>query len=372
MNKGTIPIIIGVTGHRDLRESEVQHLEIKVKKIFQETKVKYKNSCIQVLSPLAEGADRLVARVGLQEGASLIAVLPMPLSEYIKDFETEESRKEFTDLLSKAEEIYELPLLEGNTLDSIQGHNESRNMQYAYVGAYVVMHSHILIALWDGKGTKQTGGTAEIVRYRLEGVPEPFVPESTFLYPPENGPVYHIITQRKEKHSQSMICRKDLGTTYLVKPTDLADIIYPARWKNSLEGQPENYYEGILKRIDEFNHDTKAISAYEKSRVNKSWVFPEDKQATLPEGAKELLDYFGVADVVAMYYQRLADKMLKWLLSTPVIAFFFFGVFGELWSMLYVLALFPMFFGLAYLLYRRAAEKIMTISIQITGPLQRV
>src|SRR5437016_2401877 len=39
------------------------------------------------LSSLAEGADRLVARVALAYGAKLIAPLPMPPDEYRRDFE---------------------------------------------------------------------------------------------------------------------------------------------------------------------------------------------------------------------------------------------------------------------------------------------
>ena len=40
-----------------------------------------------VLSALAEGADRLVARVALAQGVKLVAPLPLPIEEYRRDFE---------------------------------------------------------------------------------------------------------------------------------------------------------------------------------------------------------------------------------------------------------------------------------------------
>ena len=61
----------------------------------------YKHSSFVVLSSLAEGADRLVARVAMEElSAELIAVLPMPQNEYERDFQTEELKAEFRSFLS--------------------------------------------------------------------------------------------------------------------------------------------------------------------------------------------------------------------------------------------------------------------------------
>ena len=139
-SKHLIPIVVGVTGHRDLREEDVPELEKKVEAIFKEIKDKYKPLIktfrgkykgkgkyqyppIKILSPLAEGADRLVAQVGLYAGhaeVKLTAILPMPKEEYEKDFDTAESKREFADLLEKAEDVFELPFIEGNTLEMVQ------------------------------------------------------------------------------------------------------------------------------------------------------------------------------------------------------------------------------------------------------------
>src|SRR3989339_979225 len=162
-SKHLIPIVVGVTGHRDLREEDIPELEKKVEAIFKEIEHKYKDKYqhvpIKILSPLAEGADRLLARVGLHAGhtdVKLTSILPMPKEEYEKDFDTAKSKREFADLLEKAEDVFELPFIEGNTLEMVQRCKESRNNQYALAGIYIAAHSQILIALWDGRATSET------------------------------------------------------------------------------------------------------------------------------------------------------------------------------------------------------------------------
>src|SRR5262249_58414221 len=86
-----LPLVVGVTGHRDLRDEDVPRLEQEVTAIIAGLRRDYlegdHDTPIIVLSALAEGADRLVARVALKAGARLIAPLPMPLDEYRRDFE---------------------------------------------------------------------------------------------------------------------------------------------------------------------------------------------------------------------------------------------------------------------------------------------
>ena len=110
-------IRIGVTGHRKLEDpAAVQALvkkaiDTEIEKLFpEESKQKIRRGretgttavSFRVLSPLAEGADRVVARAVLDyPGARLDAVLPLALEDYLEDFETEESRKEFGQLLSR-------------------------------------------------------------------------------------------------------------------------------------------------------------------------------------------------------------------------------------------------------------------------------
>ena len=82
---GLIPIVVGVTGHRDLRDPDVPPLEDAVRRLLVRLKRDYPSSPLVVVTPLAEGADRLAARVALGLGAELVTPLPLPRAEYEKE-----------------------------------------------------------------------------------------------------------------------------------------------------------------------------------------------------------------------------------------------------------------------------------------------
>jgi len=106
-----LPIVVGVTGHRDLRTQDLPALEGVVKRILRELLAAHPHTPVLVLSPLAEGSDRLVARVALEVGVRLIVPMPLPQDLYEQDFSSDESRAEFRQLLSRAESSCVLPLM---------------------------------------------------------------------------------------------------------------------------------------------------------------------------------------------------------------------------------------------------------------------
>lgn len=121
-----------------------------------------------VLSPLAEGADRVVAEEVLDRSQDSIleVILPFRKSDYLKDFKTEDSISHFNNLIGKAKRVAtlnQLPLTD-------QGYSEDKLIslkKHAYdtAGKVVVDKCDILIALWDSKKGRGKGGTAEIVKY---------------------------------------------------------------------------------------------------------------------------------------------------------------------------------------------------------------
>ena len=74
-----IPFILGVTGHRYLPVKSLATIEHGVRERLRELQRKLPDTRIIVASALAEGADRLVAQVALEEvssyGASCLPVL---------------------------------------------------------------------------------------------------------------------------------------------------------------------------------------------------------------------------------------------------------------------------------------------------------
>lgn len=170
-SQGRIPfrLRIGVTGHRKLADEEA--ITAQVRRVLQRLRELVPSTprtpvLFTVVSALAEGADRLVAREVLQiDGANLEAPLPLPRDEYIEDFETAESKREFEEYLANASAVLELES------------TGTREESYERVGRYVVDHCDVLIAIWDGQESRGQGGTAEIVAYarspRGDEDPEP-------------------------------------------------------------------------------------------------------------------------------------------------------------------------------------------------------
>jgi len=113
------------------------------------------------VSPLAEGADRLVAEQALtQSEATLVVPLPLPYEQYIQDFHAAPSRRQFDRLIALASRVTLLPP------------TSTRTEAYEQVGRYVVDHSDVVIAVWDGQQAQGRGGTADVVAYtRARRVP---------------------------------------------------------------------------------------------------------------------------------------------------------------------------------------------------------
>src|ERR1700733_11419042 len=99
---GPLPIIIGITGHRDLREEDIPKIENVLREQYKGVQQHYPSTSLILLSALADGADRVGARLALELGIRLIVVLPMPKELYERDFD-EGSLAEFRELMSHAE-----------------------------------------------------------------------------------------------------------------------------------------------------------------------------------------------------------------------------------------------------------------------------
>jgi hypothetical protein len=209
-----LPLVIGVTGHRDLRDEDVARLEGEVASIIARLRRDYLEddgeTPIIVLSALAEGADRLAARVALAQGARLIAALPLPREEYRRDFEPglkPGNAAEFDGLLARAIAAPVIPFTHGNSLEAVRTSSDKRAEQYRAAGLFITQHSNVLIAIWDGdENNMAVGGTAEVVKFTREGIPlEVSRSARASLDGSEIGPVIHVVAPR---HKEGSTARK--------------------------------------------------------------------------------------------------------------------------------------------------------------------
>ena len=162
LNAMPLGLRIGVTGHRKNINEELVSKQVKevLNKLDNSLHKKLKKTpyYFTVISPLAEGADRLVAKEVLNWKSGDIAnkldvILPLQEKEYIKDFHTDKSKKEFHELL------------ENSHIKKTFRNCKSRDEAYENVGRYVVNNCDVLIAIWNQRPAMGKGGTGEIIDY---------------------------------------------------------------------------------------------------------------------------------------------------------------------------------------------------------------
>jgi hypothetical protein len=178
---------IGVTGTRTLDEADRPHVRDQVTALLDQIAC---TRCpdgipphLQLLSPLAEGADRLVAQCALDAGYELACPLPFPQSIYEDDFKTTPgSLAEFRTLLARAEG--RVLALDGARDDPARAlYAEARS--YEAVGRLVVRNCDLLIGIWDGAPGKGRGGTADTIRHAaLSGPPVVWIDATAAAAPP--------------------------------------------------------------------------------------------------------------------------------------------------------------------------------------------
>jgi hypothetical protein len=303
--------VIGVTGHRDLRPEDVPALESRVREILVGLQVRYRATPLVLLSALAEGADRLVARVALELGYRLIVPLPMPPEEYRRDFP--ETAAEFDALLARADKSFTLA-----ELGDVDAASKGRRHCYAVAGAFIARHSQILLALWDGKDQQKIGGTAHVVRFKREGVDEPFGPPRSPLDLVEGGPVYHLVTPRQ---SDPAPAGKPLALVKLF-PLDQA----------TAQDRADKAHHRVFAWMNQLNRDAVRLGAAlePERRKSQDYVFPQEEAEKLPGAVRSSLFMYSIADSLSIHFARRMLWTLRILLVLAFAAALVFQIYAYL------------------------------------------
>jgi hypothetical protein len=329
-------LTVGVTGHRDLVEDELPALRDQVRAFFTDLDNEFPALDLQLITPLAEGSDQLVAEVARELDIPLIVPLPMQQSEYEKDFSSEAGRQNFRRLLKGAETI-PLPLVRGSTHEAIQSQGAARDWQYAQLGVFVSNHCQVLLVLWNGKPDTQIGGTAGVVNYHLTAVMPGFsVAEESpnLLADNENDLAYHIVVSRDRSGGEPV-----------------ADMLaFDAHWMSAhFERWPPDRmpveYHDMLLRLQEFNADCgKYDTAISRDACD---LLDEAPEFDRPAGLNMVHDLFKQADWLAMHFQnRVNQSMIVTHLLAVImgLVFILYAEYEGAWTQ-WLLYLFLLFFG---------------------------
>ena len=139
---------------------------------------------IYVATGLAIGADQLAAKLILEARAEaaargktsplrLVALLPMSVEEYRRDFSTQPGTgktasaselDDFNRYLASADLLVEIEPTAANVERTKRGEPLDRTAQYAALGDFLVERSRLLWAFWSGDASNvKPGGTTDVV-----------------------------------------------------------------------------------------------------------------------------------------------------------------------------------------------------------------
>ena len=297
-----IPLVVAVTGHRDLVAAEIPGIRERVRRLFGELRRDYSERRLQVMSALAEGADQLVAEVALEMGIELVAMLPMARDAYREDFATEDAKQRFDALCRSAAECYELPLASGNTAAGISTPGDQRNRQYAQLGIFLCAHCHILLALWDGKYTGELGGTGQVVKFHhddiMPGYTVKTVATQQMLVDDESDLVYHVVCSRDRPDGATMAGLAPLDCHWFTKDRD-----------NPRSTEMPGQHRLIFGRSGEFSAD--AMQHARDIEENAYPLYAPEDTEELPPGVEDINRLFCIADYLAIHYQKKVLTMLR-------------------------------------------------------------
>lgn len=318
---GLLPLVVGVTGHRDLADEDSASIVHQVRSLFATLRRSYPHTPIVLLSSLAEGADRLVARAALDCGAELHAVLPMQAELYELDFKSAQSLEDFRELLSRSYDTSVVPM-NGDHVDAETGvPGSARDHHYASAGAFIVSHSQMLIALWDGSPDEMPGGTSQIVRFALQGVPSKYLSGPKELRTNETGAVYHVRTARQ-------------SATRVGSPI-AATWLYPG--DNPASGPAGNSaraaFEENLRSLERFNRDAVTSPIDRQANRSAESLLPAERAGSFGAGGP-FLQYtralFGQADALALRCRDSTHAAMISIFCTIGVAVVFFSLFANL------------------------------------------
>lgn len=343
-----LPLVIGVTGHRDLRQDELPGIRSRVRKLFEELQEQYPTRTLRLLSPLAEGADRLVANIAVELGMQLSVVVPMPREIYYTEFSGPESIAEFDALCARAHDVFDMPIARSGTVESISQPSRARDLQYAQSGVFLSAHCHILLALWDGKTSGQLGGTAQVVRFHhhdiMPGYTTRSVATQQMLIDDESDLIYHIVCSREGPDGAPADGFAPLDCWWFTNDRD-------APRQRDLPHQ----HRLVFRRSAEFSED--AIHFKERIPSESYPLMSDDDADRLPTGLATINHVFCISDFLAIHHQKLTLRILR---VTHLLAFlmgFMFILFSDLRSQeIYMLA-FLLFFAISAAVHQYAKHK---------------
>jgi hypothetical protein len=158
--------VVGVSGHRDLHPAALEQLREAISAILKQLAERLPHSELRIMAGMAAGADLLVVQTALDLGLGVDALLPMPLAQYVDDFDPESFALLQTLLAHPRVRCRELPPGGTHEQGGVAAGTAGRDAHYSRLTQGLIRGSSLLVALWDGEPSLLPGGTSDtVLRY---------------------------------------------------------------------------------------------------------------------------------------------------------------------------------------------------------------
>ena len=322
------PFVIGVTGHRNLAEGDLARARSAVGSFFAAIRQLLPDTELNVMLGMAAGGDLVVAETALALGIHVEAVLPMPLAEFIVDFD-DRNRRLLMELLAHRDLHYiESPRAvrgESSPLSNTPGWREEA---YRNLTEVLNRKSNLMLALWDGKASRRPGGTTDSVlrclRVRTDENCEASRLQFTAADPgaDTDSPFVYWMPIAPGGNDDNV------AATPPCFLTGLGDTIL------QFGSRPPEALRRRLKEFNDYNRDFRGVAADVRTAPSDS-LLASVPTHLLGEDRSRLAQIdteYGKADTLALHYQKRSDGL--------------FGIFG----------IFAFVVGCFYLIYDKLGE----------------
>jgi len=346
-----IPLRIGVTGHRNLDPADIDHLRQTVEGLFVRLRERLPGIHVELVTGMADGADRLAAEAALAAGMQVHALLPMPLDMYLTDFDAA-SQAHLQALLSESRvqtTVLELPL--GIDRDSASVPGWARDALYVALAERLREGTSILLALWDGEDRGLPGGTGDtVLRYlglvTKEGARAPrslALPEAQARASDGERPVFWLRTRRTAGETDGNDVAGFLGVA------DNGDVVVTGA------DLPDSLAEELDKLVDYARDAAAHVNPGEHP-----WGLLSDEALALRPAAAEALramDYeYRRADLLAVHHQQRSDRLFKTFSLMAAIMGLLFLVYAKIYPGKVFLAGYLVLFAGGFILFSAATR----------------
>ncbi|HEY7642620.1 MAG TPA: hypothetical protein VH814_22995 [Steroidobacteraceae bacterium] len=320
------PFVIGVSGHRDLHSGALSQLSLRIDEFLADLKRRLPDTELRIMTGMAQGADLLVARAAARAGCKVDAVLPMPLEEYIADFDAESSTALRALLADPAVACTVLQPPPGSDTSDVSG--ASRSAFYANLTHTLTAKCNLLLALWDGRTSALEGGTADTVLRYLGARTHHGHNESQIEFQAATaeaawGPhfVYWIPTLRSDGAALT-----SAEPAYL---TGIGEHLLADHGRQMPHALALQFVE-----LSTYNHEFARLSGkHAFARLDTLLPTLGSVDAADERGALQRIDAeYGKADALAIYYQRHSDRLFRGFSYTASCMALLFLIYAKLWA----------------------------------------